>query len=104
MGRIVQAKIEPIYAADLNLRSVFSGCDHRHPITKALQQQLPKLTLEALIEVRNLLRSRGAKSAEMSTQDDIESWIALTEREIQSRRTQSGVALEALLTTLGGVV
>lgn len=105
MSRIVQAQIGPIKAKDLKLKSLFTE-DHRkvdagHPITKAMMEQLPKLTLEELFTLRTFIQNRDSKTTgPMSKQEDIDSWVYMVEEELRFRQKNVGSLLASLLSAL----
>jgi hypothetical protein len=98
-SRVVTALIEPIQAKKLlpmkqRLHAITashepgtSAIDHDHPITKALVEQLPKLTYGDLEAVRARLTMSNTRDQRWNNRSASErdGWIRLVNAEMQSR-------------------
>lgn len=104
--RIVTASIGPIQAKNIRFpASVFEAevrieVDPKHPITVALSQQLPRLDDLGLQALKNHMVRQNGQTNSMSRKDDVESWIAMVDQEINYRKKEQMDALTSLLSFL----
>ena len=111
-SRIVTAIIEPIRAKDLlpmraKLQSITAAHepgtappDFDHPITKAMVEQLPKLTYGELEAVRQrLMMSSGDDKGKrwLSNASDRDGWLRLVNAEMQHRDRDRELAGDSLI-------
>lgn len=104
-SRIVVGEIGPITAHKIRLPGFANSntknlVDPEHPITAALMQQLPKLSLGDLMVLRDYVNNYSAKDSSMSKPEDIDSWIYMVEEEISYREKDSRNLLTAILSAL----
>lgn len=99
MSRIVQGTIGPIRAHDIRWGRIFDGqangvdynvqADESHPITRAMIEQLPKLTDKALKDLRaHTARTDRQELGSVSKPEDVKLWLRMIDAEIAYRQRE----------------
>lgn len=99
MSRIVKGTIGPIHATDIRWGRIFDGkalgveigvqADETHPITRAMIEQLPKMTDGALKELRAHTASpHREETGSVSKVEDVKTWLRMIDAELAYRQQE----------------